>query len=78
MFRNLSVSVGLTDLFLVAVILPATLVTAFGLMAFLGDAFLGLAACAFSIILAERLKATSADLVNTKKELIELKANKSN
>jgi CRP/FNR family cyclic AMP-dependent transcriptional regulator len=33
---------------------------------------------AFSIILAERLKATSADLVNAKKELIKLKANKSN
>ena len=33
---------------------------------------------AFSIILAERLKATSADLVNTKKELKKLKANKSN
>ncbi len=32
---------------------------------------------AFSIILAERLKATSADLVNTKKELKKLKANKS-
>ena len=33
---------------------------------------------AFSIILAERLKATSADLVNTKKELKKLKTKKSN